>query len=1544
MLSAQEAQRALAERRERAVTRGRLTAAFGKVAGVLQTDAGAAVTVLEALPRRARRAAFGAVCSGMGGELATVFENAGRLTYQNDWDRRPFRAPTLPHLARARVLDRARNTAPELVAYGADSEWLARWAGHVLAQDWQVSPHLVGWLLAAAIDAGNDEVLELLLASTDGSDDVATMGQHVPIALLCADRPDGWERVEELLLSAQREEGLRQSILEVVDEAYPEALRRMLALILEHGLARFASVARAVAVWFGLEVLAGDRKRIEAIVERALHVPDEPTEPLDIYIALWSQATEDVLTAIESAQSWLESPDPEARFSAVAFLSQTHVDQAAGALLRALDDDDLRVAGTAVAPLLWLSLPASYDVFERLLARLPKRTVELEPIEWYGPLPTLKREDVGRLLMRHRDPPDIDRVLPHRAALETWDRRNLVKHLTKAPPTADRRAALLEALGDASPQVREEAIAAAATVKLDDEEALALEPLLRRKPGDLRRGVIELILGRGEPWARAAAERLLAGDAQQRLAGVEVLRRLAASGSTAATKRLGELENAVDDQVVEQATRRAVADNALATLTEADGFGLIEASELTPAVAPRETGFVFATLASRRVLQLLDELIDAHKDVEVVVDRNWGQVDRLLLGAVQYANLAGHHRRLRRGDTEVEVPLLELWQRFAAELPAEARDDDGLQLLRAHLICAEAQARYRFDQKSKAAADVGVQHFDLVHDVLDLLLVLDGGDDVRAGALDAAEAEFAALGRRELRRRAEQFYSWESPALELTRTLPSKDPEIAKRHWRLELWLSEAPKDRQRPPLGVVVTAFEQGAATEADLIDHLVGPRGENQGFWDLGRIGRAAPTVVERIRERIVAIELARGETPTAAAKAVRELTHSGGLDVVVAALVALGRERFVRGWSSDGEGRATVFSHMVATSHPGDGDTPERFAAAVREAKIADRRLRELACYAPQWAAHVEATLAAPGLAGAVWWLHAHTKDDRWDVAAELRAEWERSVADRTELSAEQLVDGAVDVRWFAEVHEQLDDELLKAAKYGSTAGGHKRAELFARAMRGDLDEDELLQRIEAKRHQDSVRALGLLPLADGDALTRRYEALHHFRRGSREFGKQRQGSEGRATDIGLENLARTAGFSDPARLTWAMEAAATADLAGDGVVVEHEDVRVALRVDADGKPEISTRRGEKTLKSVPAALRKVPEIKALTSRTTELRRQSARIRVSLEQAMVRGDELTGDELARYREHALLWPALSRLILVGEGTAGYPDGRVLRDHTGAQHAVGTTERLRIAHPLDLLERGDWADWQQDVLARRVVQPFKQVFRELYLPVDSERADGGGSRRYAGHQIQPGRARALLSSRGWRIDEYEGARRTDHHVHVAASLWFLNGFGSPADVEPPTLEEVRFTSTRDGRDIELDAVPARLFSETMRDLDLVVSVAHVAGVDPEASQSSLEMRASLVAETAAMLNYENVRIDGPRALIDGEIGRYSVHLGSAGVHQLPGGAVCIVPVHAQHRGRVFLPFADDDPKTAEIVAKVLLLARDRDIRDPTILEQLRG
>ncbi len=47
-------------------------------------------------------------------------------------------------------------------------------------------------------------------------------------------------------------------------------------------------------------------------------------------------------------------------------------------------------------------------------------------------------------------------------------------------------------------------------------------------------------------------------------------------------------------------------------------------------------------------------------------------------------------------------------------------------------------------------------------------------------------------------------------------------------------------------------------------------------------------------------------------------------------------------------------------------------------------------------------------------------------------------------------------------------------------------------------------------------------------------------------------------------------------------------------------------------------------------------------------------------------------------------------------------------------------------------------------------------------------------------------------------------------------------------------------------------------------------------------------------------------------------------------------------VRVHSQHRERLSLPFADGDPKTAEVLSNVLLLARDREIQDLNLLDQV--
>jgi len=340
----------------------------------------------------------------------------------------------------------------------------------------------------------------------------------------------------------------------------------------------------------------------------------------------------------------------------------------------------------------------------------------------------------------------------------------------------------------------------------------------------------------------------------------------------------------------------------------------------------------------------------------------------------------------------------------------------------------------------------------------------------------------------------------------------------------------------------------------------------------------------------------------------------------------------------------------------------------------------------------------------------------------------------------------------------------------------------------------------------------------------------------------------------------------------------------------------------------------------------------------------------MRLSLEESMCRGDVFTGAELADFFAHPMLRPMVERLVFVsGDATnqqlAGYPDkkGKVLRSHTGDLEPIGKREVLRLAHSTDLFERGDWNEWQRECFGTERIQPFKQIFRELYPRTKNEGDGSDMSRRYAGHQVNPRQALALLKKRSWVFAPEEGCRRVFHDEGLIAELWFQEHFYTPAEVDGLTLEGVAFRKKGTDRNhIDLTQVPDRVFSETMRDLDLVVSVAHAGGVDPEASASTVEMRATLLKETCQMLGLNNVRVEGHHAMIDGTRASYSIHLGSASTRVLPGRMLAIVAVHSQYRGRLFLPFADDDPRTAEVLAKSLLLARDQEIKDPYILEQI--
>lgn len=165
----------------------------------------------------------------------------------------------------------------------------------------------------------------------------------------------------------------------------------------------------------------------------------------------------------------------------------------------------------------------------------------------------------------------------------------------------------------------------------------------------------------------------------------------------------------------------------------------------------------------------------------------------------------------------------------------------------------------------------------------------------------------------------------------------------------------------------------------------------------------------------------------------------------------------------------------------------------------------------------------------------------------------------------------------------------------------------------------------------------------------------------------------------------------------------------------------------------------------------------------------------------------------------------------------------------------------------------------------------------------------------------------------------------------------WF-----SPSDIEAPTLEWVEFSNRKTFQQIPIKEVPDRIFSEVMRDVDLAVSVAHAGGVDPETSHSTIEMRKMILSFNLPLFGLNNVEFTKIHALIYGKRGNYTIHLGSGVIFKQSGIQIMVLPVHSQHRGKLFLPFIDEDPKTAEIMSKIVLFAEDEKIKDPYILRQL--
>ena len=703
---------------------------------------------------------------------------------------------------------------------------------------------------------------------------------------------------------------------------------------------------------------------------------------------------------------------------------------------------------------------------------------------------------------------------------------------------------------------------------------------------------------------------------------------------------------------------------------------------------------------------------------------------------------------------------------------------------------------------------------------------------------------------------------------------------------------------------------------------------------------------SIASRLIEKILDVELKRGDSETVFSKAVLRIDKIYGIERLIEILKAFGSETLSRTsyWYGVTVSKKQSLSHLLGVCWPAAGDSAETLAARLKTTKIKPDRLIEVAMYSPQWIDIIAAHLGITGMKSGCYYFMAHT-------AAAISDRTKAIIAKYTPLTKDELNGGCFDVKWFKEAYETLGektfDKLYKAAKYTSDNNMHTRARKFADAALGKMDIASTEATINDKRNKDLLLSLAIIPSKSADDILQRYEFIQNFARESKQFGAQRRASESAAAQFALKNLAVTAGYSDDTRLTLSMETQ---------LVRQHMDYfrpndiggyEVMIAVE-DGKPSVTIAKNGKALKSAPAAIKKEEAFTEIKEFCDKLKQQYSRTVKMFEFAMEERSIFHSGELLMLCENPVIQSIVENLVFVsaeGDFVSGVIAGGSFTDEKGNCIAANDEQKLRVAHPFDLYGHKVWSDWQQFFLEKGekdgVRQPFRQVFRELYVKLPEE-LEKERSLLFAGNQISTGRTVGALKGRRWIADYEDGLQKVYYGDNIIAGIYAVADWFSPGDVEAPVLEGVTFVNRRTYEPMKIRDIPDIVYSEVMRDVDLAVSVAHVGGVDPETSHSTVEMRKVILNFNLKLFGITNVTFDKNHAIIEGKHGRYSVHLGSGVIHKFGGHQINVLAVQSGKKSKLFLPFIDEDPKTAEIMTKVLTFAQDDKIKDPYIMQQI--
>lgn len=1499
-------------------------------------------------------------------------------------------------------------------------------------------------IIGYELDRGNALVQEALHTVIYGENQTALLQHEMIKGIFMSHQEDMYRMLGELLKAARLQEGLRQSIVERMDEGTLEAYLYMLKLIIDKGFIRYSSVVRALGVWIGMDLEAANQRVVGQLIGQAYQALIDPaireqwlssSNANEVYIALWASAVyeeQDLNVQIERlmkqgqrhqkivaqyvlassynrklrlrlSREHLDTTDPELQYWVLTnYCYQyqpiwrapgTPADGPTISLERveALEDKKERERD-------FQFLLAMFDGMEKEYSS-PSKALDFVHIQYTSDLAVQKMLYLAAYDM---DSNWIEQLILRKEKLIPDTRGAMLTHFMYDKERASTRAFIFDSLMDKSMKNRELTLDQIKGLRLTDEEMRPIEELLKLKTGSLRQSAIGVLLLQPEERLVSSLTRLLEAKSElQRMGGLEVLSEFNNDEMRIEQlERLRPLTELIAEPTVKEMAFLDKMKKKSGT-SKSEGFGLFD-PKATEAwlLEKKDTGtfsfyqdiFTLTEEDVRSFIMGLDELVHKHRDVEYVSEYYSGYKDTLLIGTnlrelYPYEDDPSHSEMKSYLE---RYPLTEEWRTYLEQSAITPR---GLMQLHYYTILPNLDCtldsylihryihgmEYKELQKHKLLEGCRKSFMEEIYPLNRILEIKKSFDNLTYNqqvrqliqaffydsnkketfeCIDLAVNKFIqAADALDQEYKVALFQFFARPWLQMERLRVNDDESFKAFYHTVSAFdqFVNHPDGESSFLFEERILAFEQGIIGEAELYKALLGSGDSESYLWRLTAPNYGSLQDRQKLLEirntaidRIVGIELSRGDLATDVTPLVTRLQRIEGMDYWVRLLAGLDQDAFVRGYlySYGNLTKKEVFSHLLKNCYPKAGENAALLGKLLQvHTSITERKLLEAAMYAPQWIDIVADHLGWEGLRCAAWYFHAHINES-------FSAEKETIVAHYSPISPQDFNDGAFDIRWFQEAYQTLGEKrfklLYECAKYISAGANHRRSKLFADATLGKLDLLTMQTSAADKRNKDHLLSYSLIPLGDDreQDTRQRYDFIQQFLLQSKKFGAQRRASEGIASQIALDNLARNAGYKDVTRLKWDMEARKLDEMnIYFKPYILDEETTVQLVVDAEGQADIKVHRKGKELKSLPAKYKKESYLLTLKEMKTELIEQYRRARRELERSMESGSTFTGKEMVGLDGNPVIRPLIRSLVFKISEHLGYYDGDIASLRNASGQPIGLTEEdeLLIAHPVHLYESGQWSSFQRDLFDRQLRQPFKQVFRELYLPNADEHANVTHSRRYAGYQVQPKKTVALLKGRQWTVSYEEGLQKVFYADNLIANLYAMADWFSPSDTEAPTLEIIQFINRTTYENVPLDQVPPLLFSEVMRDVDLVVSVAHVGGVDPETSLTTIEMRQGIVRESLRLLKLSNVRLEGNYAHIGGSLGEFAVHLGSGMAYKQATGALHIIPVHSQHRGRIFLPFLDEDPKTAEILSKIVMLAEDTKIKDPQILIQLQ-